>query len=225
MLTLIVQQSTDGVWGLGPVRESLTRHVAAPRRHEGSARQRGATVSRCCQCSSAASSPVAGRLRVAYPYFTWQCGEVRRRSAKGWQVFMPTRHHQTVSIAPTTATPSEPEMKIHRLPLSRWCATVWVSARGRVRATLALRAGSIAGTRALREQALGPMHPDTALSLNNLAGLLRAQGEYEAARPLYERALAICEDRLGIDHPTTRTIRANLAALDHPADRGGHAAG
>jgi predicted phage gp36 major capsid-like protein len=31
-----------------------------------------------------------------------------------------------------------------------------------------------------------------------------------------EQALAICEARLGTDHPTTRTIRANLAALDAP---------
>ncbi|NJK81964.1 MAG: tetratricopeptide repeat protein, partial [Chloroflexaceae bacterium] len=29
---------------------------------------------------------------------------------------------------------------------------------------------------AIKEQVLGPTHPDTALSLNNLAGLLRAQG-------------------------------------------------
>ncbi|HEX9374479.1 MAG TPA: hypothetical protein VF897_25915, partial [Roseiflexaceae bacterium] len=36
------------------------------------------------------------------------------------------------------------------------------------------------------------------------------------ARPYYAQALAICEARLGAEHPTTRTIRANLATLDAP---------
>jgi tetratricopeptide (TPR) repeat protein len=40
--------------------------------------------------------------------------------------------------------------------------------------------------RALRidETALGPDHPDVATSLNNLASLYRAQGNYDAAEPL-----------------------------------------
>jgi len=46
---------------------------------------------------------------------------------------------------------------------------------------------------AINEKALGPEHPDTAASLNSLANLLAAQGELAAARPLYERALAIYE--------------------------------
>ena len=66
----------------------------------------------------------------------------------------------------------------------------------------------------IREQALGPEHPTTALSLNNLAALLYAQGDYAAARPLLERALQITEQVLGPDHPHTRTVRANLTALD-----------
>jgi hypothetical protein len=52
------------------------------------------------------------------------------------------------------------------------------------------------------------------MSLNNLGSLLQAQGDLAGARPYYERALAICEDRLSTAHPMTRTIRANLAALD-----------
>jgi len=47
----------------------------------------------------------------------------------------------------------------------------------------------------------GPDHPDTAASLNNLAVLLRIQGDVETARPLYERALAIRARVLGPDHP------------------------
>ena len=48
---------------------------------------------------------------------------------------------------------------------------------------------------AITEKALGPEHPTTATSLNNLAGLLQDQGDLAAARPLYERALAIKEQR------------------------------
>jgi tetratricopeptide (TPR) repeat protein len=54
---------------------------------------------------------------------------------------------------------------------------------------------------AIREKALGPDHPDVAASLNNLAELYRAQGQYAQAEPLYKRSLAIVEKALGPDHP------------------------
>ena len=66
---------------------------------------------------------------------------------------------------------------------------------------------------AIREKALGPEHPDTALSLNNVARLLRDQGDFAGARPLYERALAIREKALGPKHPDTANSLANLANL------------
>lgn len=66
---------------------------------------------------------------------------------------------------------------------------------------------------AIKEQALGATHPDTAISLNNLAALYRAQGDYPAALPLYQRALAICEQALGATHPITKVLRENLEAL------------
>jgi tetratricopeptide (TPR) repeat protein len=65
----------------------------------------------------------------------------------------------------------------------------------------------------MRELALGAGHPDTATSLNNLARLLRAQGDLAAARPLFERALAINEKALGAGHPETATSLNNLASL------------
>ena len=43
--------------------------------------------------------------------------------------------------------------------------------------------------------------------------LLIAQGELAAARPLYERALAIRERVLGPGHPDTATSLNNLASL------------
>jgi hypothetical protein len=60
---------------------------------------------------------------------------------------------------------------------------------------------------------LGAEHLDTAASLNNLGGLLQTVGDLAGARPLYERALAICERVLGPDHPSSRIVRENLAKL------------
>ena len=57
------------------------------------------------------------------------------------------------------------------------------------------------------------MHPDTAGSLNNLAGLNRDQGKYEEAESLYQRALAIYTKVFGPQHPGTRTIQRNYDAL------------
>jgi tetratricopeptide (TPR) repeat protein len=67
---------------------------------------------------------------------------------------------------------------------------------------------------AIREKVLGPEHPYTASSLNNLAVLLDDQGEYEQARPLYERALEIREKVLGPEHPDTELVRQNLAIVE-----------
>jgi tetratricopeptide (TPR) repeat protein len=63
------------------------------------------------------------------------------------------------------------------------------------------------------EKALGAEHPATSTSLNNLAYLLEAQGEYAAAKPFYERALEISEKALGAEHPSTGTSLNNLAGL------------
>jgi tetratricopeptide (TPR) repeat protein len=68
---------------------------------------------------------------------------------------------------------------------------------------------------ALHERVLGAEHPLTAQSLNNLAELYRAQGAFERALPLYERALAIRERVLGAEHPDTATSLNNLAAVHY----------
>ena len=52
-----------------------------------------------------------------------------------------------------------------------------------------------------------------ALSLNNLAGLYRTQGDTAKAEPLYKRSLAIVEKALGPDHPDVATSLENLAKL------------
>eukprot|EP00873_Tetraselmis_striata_P033270 jgi/Tetstr1/453534/TSEL_040502.t1 len=85
---------------------------------------------------------------------------------------------------------------------------------------LRLRMGDLAGAEGLlksaldiREQQLGPRHPDTAACLNNLAALHQAKGDYSAAQPLMARALDIMEQQLGPRHPDTATSLNNLAEL------------
>jgi len=63
------------------------------------------------------------------------------------------------------------------------------------------------------EKELGSDHRDVATSLNNLAALYWAMGNYAAAEPLLKRSLAIREKVLDPDHPAVATSLNNLAAL------------
>src|SRR2546430_11503933 len=53
----------------------------------------------------------------------------------------------------------------------------------------------------IREQALGPEHPDVASSLNSLADLYSEQGKYAEAEPLHQRSLQIRDQALGPEDP------------------------
>jgi len=66
---------------------------------------------------------------------------------------------------------------------------------------------------AIREQHLGPEHPDTATILHNLAILQRDTGNVVEAEQLYQRALAIREQHLGPEHPYAANALSNLANL------------
>jgi tetratricopeptide (TPR) repeat protein len=61
----------------------------------------------------------------------------------------------------------------------------------------------VQGALAIREKVLGPEHPDTAASLNNLTWLYQCQGKYEQAEPLMQRALTIWEKALGPENVNT----------------------
>jgi tetratricopeptide (TPR) repeat protein len=65
----------------------------------------------------------------------------------------------------------------------------------------------------IREQALGPDHPDVAYPLHNLALLYYEQGKYAEAEPLYQRALRIWEQALGPDHSQVANSLTNLGIL------------
>ena len=57
--------------------------------------------------------------------------------------------------------------------------------------------------------------PQTTARVCNNAGyyIQQALGDYAGARPLLERALAICEAKLGPNHPNTKTVRDNWQSL------------
>jgi tetratricopeptide (TPR) repeat protein len=65
----------------------------------------------------------------------------------------------------------------------------------------------------IREKALGPEHPDTAESLNNLGVLLYYKGDYGGAEPLCRRALDIREKVFGPEHSDIASSLNNLAEL------------
>ncbi len=69
------------------------------------------------------------------------------------------------------------------------------------------------------EKNAGPDHPNVATSLNNLAGLYKAQGDYAKAEPLFKRSLAIREKALGPDHPDVAVSLENLAELYRATNR------
>ena len=70
-----------------------------------------------------------------------------------------------------------------------------------------------------RERVLGPDHPDTLTSRNNLAGAYQSAGDLDQAIALYEQTLTDRERMLGPDHPDTLTSRNNLAFAYQSAGR------
>jgi class 3 adenylate cyclase/tetratricopeptide (TPR) repeat protein len=80
-------------------------------------------------------------------------------------------------------------------------------ARGDYAAAVSLATRALA----IREQALGPGHPEVATSLNNLAMVYNNQGRYAEAELLCTRALSIWEQALGPDHLDGAESLGNLA--------------
>ena len=65
----------------------------------------------------------------------------------------------------------------------------------------------------IREQVLGPDHPEVAAPLHNLATLYWDQGKYAESEALYLRALRIREQALGPDHLEVANSLNNLANI------------
>ena len=58
---------------------------------------------------------------------------------------------------------------------------------------------------------LGPAHPSTAQTYNNLATVYLAMGDYPKALEYYEKALKIVETVLGPEHPYPATTCHNMS--------------
>jgi tetratricopeptide (TPR) repeat protein len=63
------------------------------------------------------------------------------------------------------------------------------------------------------EESLSPDHPEVAITLNRLAGLLTTLARTEEAEPIYRRALEINEAALGPENPEVAVTLNNLASL------------
>ncbi len=68
---------------------------------------------------------------------------------------------------------------------------------------------------------LGPDHPDTLTSRNNLAGAYQSAGQLDQAIPLFQATLTDSERVLGPDHPATLRSRNNLADAYQEAGQAG----
>jgi len=66
---------------------------------------------------------------------------------------------------------------------------------------------------AIQERTLGPSHPATANTLNNLSTYLDRRGRSQEAEPLQRRALDILEKSLGSLHPDTAAMLTTLAVM------------
>ena len=69
------------------------------------------------------------------------------------------------------------------------------------------------------ERILGPDHPNTLTTRNNLAESYRAAGRIDEAITLHKQNLNDRERILGPDHPNTLTSRNNLASSYREAGR------
>ena len=67
---------------------------------------------------------------------------------------------------------------------------------------------------------LGDEHPSTLMSINNLGSLHKAKGDFAAAQPLYEEALAARRRTLGDLHEDTKD--AAMGLYDCYLGLGGH---
>jgi hypothetical protein len=59
----------------------------------------------------------------------------------------------------------------------------------------------------------GEQHEEYSGALNNIGGFYHASGDYAQARRLYDQAIKIRKQKLGVDNPTTLRSMSNLAVL------------
>ena len=102
--------------------------------------------------------------------------------------------------------PREPALAQQSYPVALFASCYQISARYDDAEELYERA--LAGN----EKQLGPDHPATLRTVENLAIVYKNKGRYDDAEELYERALAGREKQLGSDHPDTLRTASNFAS-------------
>jgi hypothetical protein len=147
-----------------------------------------------CQAAAAALDARAGSLQQA-----WQDRPARRDLAE--QILAVHEH-----AAPFSGEDGS-ELTLAVLRLRGWA--LWFLNDLGDSAAQAIQVGE--PLLADQERALGPDHPDTLTSRNNLAEAYQDAGRAAEAIPLHERTLADRERVLGPDHPDTLQSRNNLA--------------
>jgi hypothetical protein len=75
------------------------------------------------------------------------------------------------------------------------------------------------GVMNVRKAKLGSDHPDTLISMGNLASTYRNQGRWDEAEKLIVDVMHARKAKLGSDHPDTLTSMANLAFTYWSQDR------
>ena len=63
-----------------------------------------------------------------------------------------------------------------------------------------------------RVRVLGPDHPNTLNTRNNLAGAYDSAGRLAEAIDAWEKLLPDCRRVLGLEHPLTKLVKENLEA-------------
>ena len=65
----------------------------------------------------------------------------------------------------------------------------------------------------MKRRILGDEHPETLLSINNMAKMLHEQGRMTEAEPLFREALTGLRQALGSRHPNTIVSLNNMATV------------
>ena len=147
-----------------------------------------------------------GSLRIALDVVN-ALVPLKASDVRTWPVMNPlvphaeivARHGDKHEIAEPTATLMNQLGQYHR-------------ARAQYRSAETLMRRSLA----IVESSLGPDHPNVAIRLNNLAGLLRATNRLSEAEPLYRRGLVILwefQRQTGHEHPNFQVVLANYVVV------------
>jgi hypothetical protein len=71
----------------------------------------------------------------------------------------------------------------------------------------------------VQERLLGPEHPSTLNTANNLAQSLATQGKYADAERIKSEVYGVCKRVLGLEHPDTLSAAGNLNCGHYARDR------